>query len=178
MFHSDKIVLQGFARSIIRRKARLIARCGGFNANDQRDIEQELLLRLLQSLPQFDAEQAHINVFITTVVERSMAMLIRERHAKKRDATGIQSLTSPVDDGGPNEPSDHRGSDPERIDLTSDVAEVMASLPAELRDFAERLKLQTVSQVAREMDVPRTTLLRWVDRLRRCFEDAGLRIYL
>ena len=115
-------------------------------------------------------------MFITTVVERSMAMLIRERHAKKRNATGIQSLTSPADDGGP---SDHRGGgDPERIDLTSDVAEVMASLPAELRDFAERLKLQTVSQVAREMDVPRTTLLRWVDRLRRCFEDAGLRIYL
>jgi hypothetical protein len=26
--------------------------------------------------------------------------------------------------------------------------------------------------------VPRTTLLRQVERLRRCFEDAGLRIYL
>jgi RNA polymerase sigma factor (sigma-70 family) len=176
----NKIVLQGFARSIIRRKARLIARCDGFTARDLRDIEQELLLRLLQSLAQFDPDQGHINVFIATVVERSMAMLLRERWAKKRDTTGIRSLDAPSADGGPTEVPDHRdgGRDAERFDLAHDLAEVLAALPAELRDLAERLKVQTVSQAARDLNVPRTTLLRQVERLRRCFEDAGLRIYL
>jgi RNA polymerase sigma factor (sigma-70 family) len=179
--HDNKIVLQGFARSIIRRKARLIARCDGFTARDLRDIEQELFLRLLQGLAQFDPEQGHINVFITTVVERSVAMLLRERWAKKRDTTGIRSLDTPAaDGGGATDLPDLRdgGRDAERFDLAHDLAEVLAGLPAELRDLAERLKVQTVSQAARDLNVPRTTLLRQVERLRRCFEDAGLRIYL
>ncbi len=180
MLPDNKIVLQGFARSIVRRKARLIVRCCGFNAQDLRDIEQELLLRLLQSLSQFDPEQGHVNVFITTVVERSMAMLIRERQAKKRDTTGIRSLAAPADDGGPTDLPDHRdaGGDAERLDLAGDVAEVLAALPTELRDLARRLTERTVSEAARDLNVPRTTLMRQVDRLRRCFEDAGLRIYL
>lgn len=177
---SDKIVLQGFARSIVRRKARLIARCCGFNAQDLRDLEQELLQRLLQSLPLFDPDQAHINVFVTTVIERSLAMLIRERQAKKRDTTGIRSLDAPADDGTPSELPDRRdvGRDAERLDLANDMAGVLIALPADLRDLAERLKEKTVSQVARDLKVPRTSLMRHVERLRRCFEDAGLRIYL
>jgi RNA polymerase sigma factor (sigma-70 family) len=177
VLHDNKIVLQGFARSIIRRKARLIARCDGFTAQDLRDIEQELRLRLLQSLPQFDPTQAHINVFITTVVERSVAMLIRERWAKKRDSSGTRSLDAPS--AAPTDvPDRDSGREAERFDLAHDLAEVLAALPAELRDLAERLKVQTVSQAARDLNVPRTTLLRQVERLRRCFEDAGLRIYL
>src|SRR5262249_17337721 len=149
----------------------------GFTAHDVRDIEQELLLRLLQSLPQFDPEQAHINVFITTVVGRSVAMLLRERRAKKRGA-GVPSLDAPAAHRQPTEPPAHRDSGADRIDLLTDLAAVLAALPADLRDLAERLKVQTVSQAARDLNVPRTTLLRQVERLRRCFEDAGLRIYL
>jgi RNA polymerase sigma-70 factor (ECF subfamily) len=175
----DKIVLQSFARSIVRRKARLLVGRAGFTAQDVRDLEQELLLRLLKSLPRFDPEQAHVNVFVTTVVERSVAMLLRERRAKKR-AAAVRSLDALAADGGPAEPPDHRdgGRDAERSDLAYDLAEVLSALPAGLRDLAERLKERTVSQAARDLNVPRTTLLRQVERLRRCFEDAGLRIYL
>jgi len=175
----SKIVLQGFARSIIRRKARLVARCDGFTAEDLRDIEQELLARLLQSLAQFDPEQAHINVFITTVVERSMAMLIREWWAKKRDSTGIRSIDAAAE-GEPSAdvPDRDSGRRVEQFDLAHDLTPVLAGLPPELRDLAERLQVQTVSQAARDLNVPRTTLMRQVERLRRCFEDAGLRIDL
>jgi RNA polymerase sigma factor (sigma-70 family) len=179
VLHDDKIVLQGFARSIIRRKARYVARCDGFTAHDVRDIEQELRLRLLQNLSQFDPDQAHINVFITMVVKRSVAMLLRERRAKKRVAS-LRSLDTLTDDvGEPAELLDHRddGRSADRFDLAHDLAGVLAALPEELRALAERLKVQSVAQAAREMNVPRTTLLRQVERLRHCFEDAGLRIY-
>jgi DNA-directed RNA polymerase specialized sigma24 family protein len=179
MPNDDKIVLQGFARAIVRRKARRPVGRAGFTAQDVRDFEQELHLRLLQSLPRFDPDQAHINVFVTTVVERSVAMLLRKRRAKKRVAV-VRSLDAPAADGGPAEPPDHRdgGRGAERFDLAYDLAEVLRVLPAGLRDLAERLKVQTVSQAARDLNVPRTTLLRQVERLRRYFEDAGLRIYL
>jgi RNA polymerase sigma-70 factor (ECF subfamily) len=174
----NEIVLQAFARCIIRRKARLLVGRAGFTAQDVQDIEQELLLRLLKSLDRFDPGQAHVNVFIATVVERSVAMLLRGRRARKRDAA-VHSLDAQGADGGPAEPPDHRDGSrgAERFDLASDLAEVLRVLPEGLRHLAERLKVQTVSQAARDLKIPRTTLLRQVGRLRRYFEDGGLRIY-
>lgn len=178
VFDDANVVLRGYARSIVRRKAQLIVRCGGFNAQDLRDLEQELLLCLLQSLQRFDPQQAHINVFLTTVVERSMAMLIRQRQAKKRDTTGIQSLDAAAEDGRPIDLPDNWNPAAEGADLAIDLSGVLAALPARLRHLAERLKVQTVAQAARDLNVPRSTLLRQVERLRRCCEEAGLKIYL
>lgn len=179
MFHDDKIVLDRFAQGIIRRKVRLLVSRAGFTKQDRQDLEQELVLRLLQSLDLFDPEQAHPNVFITTVIERAVAMILRERRAKKRDSGVVRSFDqAKAKDGSTAEPADPRGDNQERYDLASDLAEVLAQLPDDLRALAERLKGQSVSQAARELGVPRTTLQRQVERLRKTFEDAGLRIYL
>lgn len=178
MFHDDNIVLDRFAQGIIRRKVRLLVSRAGFTKQDRQDLEQELVLRLLQSLDLFDPEQAHPNVFITTVIERAVAMILRERRAKKRDAGVVRSFDQGQTKDGTPEPVDPRPSDQEAFDLASDLAEVLARLPDDLRALAERLKGQSVSQAARELGVPRTTLQRQVQRLRQCFEDAGLRIYL
>jgi len=62
--------------------------------------------------------------------------------------------------------------------LAQDLADVMAKLPDELRDLAERLKTQTRSEIARDMGIPRTSLGALIRRLRQQFEDAGLRDYL
>jgi RNA polymerase sigma factor (sigma-70 family) len=179
LMHNDKIVLDRFAQGIIRRKARLLASRAGFTKQDHQDLEQELVLRLLQSLDLFDPEQAHPNVFITTVIERSVAMILRERRAKKRDGGVVRSLDqSQTKDGNPVEPKDPHPGDQEAFDLASDLAEVLTRLPDKLSALAERLKRQSLSQVARDLGLPRTTLQRQVQRLRKCFEDAGLRIYL
>jgi len=80
--HDDKIVLDRFARGIIRRKVRLLIGRGGFTRQDRDDLEQQLVLRLLQSLDLFDPELAGPNVFIATVIERAVALILRERRAK------------------------------------------------------------------------------------------------
>jgi transposase-like protein len=60
----------------------------------------------------------------------------------------------------------------------TDLAEVIDSMPGELRDLAKRMKTQSISAIAREIGVPRTTLNDAVRRLRQRFEQAGLRDYL
>jgi len=177
--HDDKIALDRFAQGIIQRKVRSLINRAGFTWEDRQDLEQELVLRLLKSLGQFDPELAHPNVFITTVIERAVAMILRERRAKKRDGGVVRSLDQgQTKDDKPSEPIDHRPNDQDASDLATDLAEVLARLPDDLRALAERLKSQSVSQAARDLGVPRTTLQRRIERLRRSFENAGLRIYL
>lgn len=179
MFDNEKIVLDRFAQGIIRRKIKQLVGRAGFTRQDREDLEQELVLRLLQSLNLFDSKRGHLNVFVTTVIERAVAMIVRERLAKKRDGGVVRSIDQEQTKAGASpEPVDPRPSDQAAFDLASDLAEVLARLPDDLRALAERLKDQSVSQAARDLGVPRTTLQRQVQRLRRWFEDAGLRIYL
>ena len=150
----------------------------GIKKQDRDDLVQELMLRLLQSLRLFDAAQADRKSFVTAVVERNAAKILRDRRAKKRDGGRIDwldVLLEALDEEPTDLAIDDRAAG--QADLAIDVADLLARLPAGLRDLAERLKTQTLSQVAREMGVPRSTLQRRVARLRRHFEEAGLRNY-
>jgi hypothetical protein len=165
----------------------------GFTPSDRDVIEQELSLKLLKQLEAFDPGEAHWHVFVTTVVERHAANLLRDKRAEKRDhrlATSLHVLIE-TGDNGPVELAETVGrqeqearlgrdsrSDEERAQLAGDVADVLAGLPPDLRDVAERLKHDSVSAVARDLGLPRTTLLRRMEHLRRAFEGAGLRDYL
>ncbi|MFL5240597.1 MAG: sigma-70 family RNA polymerase sigma factor [Gemmataceae bacterium] len=174
---NDNIVLDRFAQDIIRRKARLLVGRAGLTKQDREDLEQELALRLLQSLEQFDQEQGHLNVFITTVIERAISMILRARRAKKRDAGVVRSLDRTMD-GTSAEPTCRQSDAQELLDLANDLAETIAIMPENLRDLAERLKTQSVSQTARDLGIPRSTLQGEIRRLRQIFENTGLQIYL
>jgi RNA polymerase sigma-70 factor (ECF subfamily) len=185
--------LDAFAANLIRCKARQLVGKAGFTRSDQEDIEQELTLRLLRRASAFDPGQAHWNVFVTTVVERCAASLLRDRRAEKRDHRRTTSLHQPleIDDEGQVEVAAVIGqdghdrrlgrvsrADREHKELEIDLSAVLGRLPQDQRDLAERLKLASVSQVARDLNLPRTTLLRRMERLRRRFEKALLRDYL
>ncbi len=193
MLHDDsRPQIDDAARRIIRRKARQFVTRIGLARQEQEDLEQELTRRLLMSLPAFDPGQGHWNVFVTTVVERSAEKLLRRHRAEKRDCRRVCSLDALVeaddDPAGlgdtvrPREQVARRANgsrDPQELAaLALDVAEVLARLPAPLREVAELLMTLSVSEAARALGVPRTTLVRWVERLRQCFEDAGMRNYL
>lgn len=182
-----------FSRGIIRRKINQLIGRAGFTEQDRTDLEQDLILRLLQSLPSFDPNQAHRNVFTTTVIERYVANILRDKQAEKRDHRRISSLHVMINIGedettelaqtiSQHELDAQRGrhprSDEELAQLVEDVADVMATLPDQLGDLAERLKTQTVSEIARGMGIPRTTLSESVRRLRQRCERTGLKFYL
>jgi RNA polymerase sigma-70 factor (ECF subfamily) len=185
--------LDRFAQGLIRRKVKQIVGRAGFTPQDREDLEQELQLRLWQRLPAFDPQRGHRYAFLTTVVEHVVANLLRELQAQKRDPRRIQSLHERIQtsDQGPSERATTigqeeydawRGRSPrgnaELAQLAHDVAAVLAQLPAELRDLAERLQYQSLAQIARETGAPRTTLYTPLRQLRQRFEKARLQDYL
>ena len=185
--------LSDYAMALIRRKAKELARTRGFTINDVEDIQQLLAVKLLQHLAAFDPEQGHPNVFVKTVVERYAANLLRNSRAEKRDRRRVCSLSMIVDydDNGPIELEETIGEreldsrlgretrDPhEACDLAMDVTDALDGLSPELRDLCERLKYASVSDVARDLGVPRTTLYESIIKLRKHFEEIGLKGYL
>jgi len=182
-----------FTRGIIWRKIKQLVGRAGFARQDGDDLQQDLILRVLQSLPSFDSDQGHRNKFITAVVERYVATILRNKKAEKRDHRRISSLNVKVTIGegevtelaqtiGQRELDARRGrhprSDEDLVQLALDMAEVIARLPTDLRELAERMKTESVAEIARAMDIPRTTLHDSVHRLRQRFENTGLKDYL
>ena len=182
-----------FTRGIIRRKVKQLIGCAGFTKQDREDLEQDLILRVLQSMPRFNPAQAHHKTFITTVVERYVADILRNKRAEKRDHRRISSLnvTIKITGEGPTELSQtigareldarlgrDRRSDEELLELAIDETDVLATLPESWQLLLKLRKTQTMSELAREMGVPRTTLNDWMRRIRQRFENAGMRDYL
>jgi hypothetical protein len=149
------IELSRFEHDIVRRKVRQLIGCYGFHAQDRESLEQELLTRILQGLKSFDPAQAHRNAFVTTIVERRVATIVRDKRAEKRDHRRISSLNVMIGDGEKNrtelsatigQPAyDARRcresrSDGDFSELSSDIAELLAHLPGELQQLAHRLR--------------------------------------
>lgn len=184
MLDRATLLANPFIRGIIFRKMRRLAplRSTGYAAED---VEQELLLVLLQSLDGYDStHQLHANVFITMVVERATAGILRKHLAKKRAASCCSLDVLFEETGEGEEPSVSRTtaadarSEIDLFDLRHDTAQVLSTLPSDLRDLAERLQRQSLSQAARELGVPIGTLKRRRDRLRGVLENAGFRNFL
>ncbi len=183
-----------YAANVIRYKARQLVGKAGFTESDRDDIEQELMLDVITRLPKFDANKATQKTFVARIIERKISKLIRHRTSEMRDyRREAFSLNASIEDGD--------GGSVERGDLVSqenvdptvavnsrtgvdemaflhDMQSVLSGLPDHLRRLCEILKTGTVSDAAREMGVPRTTLNDHVRKLRSLFEDAGLREYL
>jgi len=182
-----------FTRGIVRRKIKQLIGRAGFTKQDREDLEHDFYVRVLQGMRSFDSNIAHRNRFVTAIVERYVANILRDKQAEKRDHRRVNTLHMMIDIGegekvelaqmisqGDLNTQRHRypRSEEELSRLAQDLADVMAKLPDELRDLAERLKTQTRSEIARDMGIPRTSLGALIRRLRQQFEDAGLRDYL
>jgi RNA polymerase sigma factor (sigma-70 family) len=183
-----------FAAYLIRRKARELAACSGFSPSDRDDIEQELTLVLLRRLDKFDPKVAHYNAFVTTVIERYAATILEHRRAESRCHRRCGgSLNKMLDDGEGNKvemgatlPEDQQSvrtgvrfrSGEELQELAMDVAQLIANLPPDFADICERLKRDTISVVARDLGIPRSTLRDLLKIVRSRFESGGMREYL
>lgn len=146
---------------LVRRHAWRLIGHDAFQVQDQPDVQQELLLRLLRRLSAFNPERGSFPDFCGLVLHNSAANLLRDRRARSR-----RRRRSPEFEGF---------SDQDQLELALDVEAVLARLPVRERAFAERrMAGYTMTGIAKELKVPRTTLYGWQDRLRRRFEQAGL----
>ena len=186
--------LSDYAIRLIQHRARRLVALAGFPPDDIEDIQQDLALDLWERLPKFDPAKATCNTFVTRVVDRKVAKLIRRRNSEMRDPRREDfSLNECIDDGEGGtiergqiiaaDEADRRlgrqaRSDQETVELALDVEGALKQLPDNLRRLCELLKTGTISDAARAMGVPRTTLNDWVKKIGKFFEAAGLRDYL
>lgn len=191
MAHDDTSPHLGqFEFGIIKRNVRQMIGRAGFKAQDREDLEQTLLLRLIRSLKSFDPERGHLNAFATVVVESATSKILRDAIAQKRDQRRMvyeANRRSDESGGQPIELIDSCEKDARHCrdplsaetlaELKLDLAEVIDRLPDPLRDLTGRLKTQSITEIARELRKPRTTIAGWVKRIRKHFEEAGLRDY-
>jgi RNA polymerase sigma-70 factor (ECF subfamily) len=181
------------ALKLIRERVKRLIGRHGFTASDRDDLEQDMALHLLECLRRQQQPIEAPEGFFRKVIAEHAVTLIRRREAEKRDHRRLSSLHDKVldEDGEYVErarvvPEDHvqtrlhtaSRSRLDEVELVDDVAAVLAKLPPDLRDLCERLKHHSITEVARQLGVPRTTLHDAIRRLRQHFEDAGLRDYL
>lgn len=181
------------AMKLIKERVKQMIGRNGFTPSDREDLEQEFALYLWQCLRRLKEPLQDRQGFFRKIIADHAVTLIRRREAEKRDHFRVSSLSEQVIDcdGQPVEmaqtvPDDHvrsrlgvaPSSSLDDMELAHDVAAVLAKLPPDLRDLCERLKRHSITEVARQLGVPRTTLHDAIRRLRQHFEDAGLRDYL
>jgi RNA polymerase sigma-70 factor (ECF subfamily) len=195
MENTKQRILDGYARKVIRYKARQLIGKYGFTRDDYDDLQQEMMLDLLSRLGKYDPSKAGLSTFVARVVDRKVSNLIRHRKQEKRKfSVRVLPLDAEVDgqDGEPlgldevlsqdafdDEVGRHDRPRSERLDLRIDLTLALDELPDDLRELARRLQTRTMAEIARELGVPRSTLYeKGMARLRKIFEDKGLREYL
>ena len=188
-------ILDGYAREVIQHKARQLINKYGFTSDDSKDLKQDMMLDLLRRLTNYDPTRAGLSTFVARVVDRKISTLIRHQRQEKRD---YRRYVIPLDAQVEDQDGQQHGLDEvlsqdafdeeigrydrpeaERNDLRLDLSLVLDDLPEDLHYLARRLQTRTVAEIARELGVPRSTLYeQGIARLRKIFEDKGLREYL
>ena len=170
-----------YAAKLIRYKARQLVGKAGITADDCQDVEQDLTLHLLQQRHKFDPMRSGFHTYVSRIVDRKIASILRWRSAAKRDwrVNGL-SLNAPVESADREElelGDTIRTEDPPR-DLPIDLQRAIDNLPPNLRTLCERLGEESVSEVAVRMAVSRATVHARIGVIRRAFRKKGLHDYL
>lgn len=184
--------INDYAETLIHHKARQLVGTAGFTKDDIEDLEQEMRLDLLGRLPKFDPNKATYNTFVSRLVERKISNLIRHRTQEMRDFRCEEGSIHDVVESGDSDDQKverietvtqdeqdfrlgkHIRSAQERHDLQLDISLVLSKLPPELRKPAELLQTMSITEAARELGIPRSTLYDRIVRLRGIFEDMGM----
>lgn len=163
-----------YATWYINKKAVELAGTSGFAADEAEDISQGLTLHLLERWPSFNQAKGKATTFIVNLVDAKIVDLVRSRQCLHCDHQRTKALTAEAEfgrlDGVRGQPD---VSEFERIDLRLDCDEALAKLPDDLRELAELLKQMTLTEAARHLGVPTTTLSYRLAKLRRRFAAAG-----
>ena len=182
-----------FTTALIRKKVKSLISKPPFNRADQEDLYQELLATIVQCVEKIDDNVGHRNPYITAIVQRQVSAIRRRSKAVKRDHTGVASLnvlapsgdgrstdlisTLCVNDGDRRVYRDRRLSEQEIASLRLDLAEVVFQLPAPWQRMLELCCHHSLSEVARQMNVPRTSLCNWMQQIRAQLVAKGIHNY-
>jgi len=159
-----------FAKTLVRIKARQLGRVIPDAAvNSQQDLEQELLLEVVIRWPGFDPNRGNAEAFVESVVRAKLCKMLRDAKRAKR----MSGPTVSIDGNDAVDPDD--GS--RVLCIRMDVEAVIGKLNAGNRRVCDQLRRESVSEAARQLRTPRSTLEYAVNSLRERFEKADVDQY-
>lgn len=178
--------VEEYARNIIRYKAHQLSRQPGFSPSDQKDIEQDLLMKVIEALPNYDAKKAALSTFIDRVAENKLKSIWRHRHAQKREPSREEcSLNDLVPDPEGRVVARHetiadpKGSTAQDRDLAFELKQIRERMPEDLRDVLDAMiKGDAPAETCSALNMTPSKLKIAMDELNRFFTDHGLREYL
>lgn len=184
--------VDSYAAFFVAYKAKTLTRMPMFSADDFEDLQQELMIAYLHAWPSFDPSKGDRRSFIKASVNNAARNLVVAAEAQKR-WTGITltSLATAISDQDDSPTladaisnddglwdSVYLGYDQLSVDLRHDLDRAISQLPADLARICLLLKTRTITEIAAETGIPRTTIQDAVKKLRKIMGKAGLRIYL
>lgn len=186
--------IDSYALSFIRQQINKMIGHPYFSRDDYEDLEQELVLDFILRWPDFDASKGSKISFIQMVVTRRCSNIIKEIETMKRGQgekpSSLNQLLYNDTDGDAIElieaiSSDeglwgnaYFGWDQLSADLRSDLQKAISTLPEDLQVICEKLKTMTVTDVAKDIGIPRSNVNNAIVKLREIMGKAGLKIYL
>lgn len=135
--------------------------------SEREDVEQDLVLEVLVRFPAFDPIRGNSEAFVEQVVKGKVSKIIRDRQREKRSGQR-RPMPERVD----------RGDFVRDADLRMDLEEVLRDVPVTLHDACDQLRRETVSEAARNIGVPRSTLDSGLIGLRERFRKGSLDKYI
>ena len=190
----DKYSHLDYAVYLIRLKTQRLAGWSAMTPDDQEDFRQELLVHMLQRLPEFDPQRGTAKTFISRAVDNKIRNILEHRRTQKHRidnfalslnenvGTSPDSSMERIDTLDSDEHLLQSGfisrSGLETHELGMQVDEVLTRLPGYLRRLCEQLKTQTVTQISQETGVPRHIIYKSIRKLRLIFQSAGFDEYV
>jgi DNA-directed RNA polymerase specialized sigma24 family protein len=161
--------LDSYSQKLIAVKARRLIGKHGFTRDDYDDLKQDLTLDLLIRLPRFDPRKAGWKTFVSRIIDRKVANLVRHQLRAKRDYRKTISVDWML------EPEPVSCCD-DNISLDFSIA--FARLSPDLKLLVQYLFTRSITDTARDLAVSRSTLYRTgIVHLQEAFNRLGLREY-
>ncbi|MBF0437133.1 MAG: sigma-70 family RNA polymerase sigma factor [Magnetococcales bacterium] len=174
--------ISAYAVKLIRFKAHQLSRLSFFGSDDVEDLEQELVMDLIQRMPDYDPDRASQNTFMARVIENCAASLVATAKAPIRnggrpglsweeliDSSNADAVEALVDTSLPTSTD---GSD--LMVAMLDLNRCLQRLSSEQKRFCQLLPFQEPSAISREMGWSRATFFRRLANLRETFRQSGL----
>ena len=155
----------------VRVRAReVVVRCR-LPAHEREDCEQILLLAVFLALQRYDEEKSAVPTFVDRVSKRKALSMVRDRSANKFrvQEQWVSEIADLLVD---------TASDPVHVELRRDVAQVVSSLPPEIRRVAELAGTATIAEIAEVLGTSRVTLYARLKSARKILSAVGLGRYL
>ncbi len=135
---------------------------------DLDDVRQNFVIALVDAFQEYDSNKASWQTFTTAVINNTYKNQLRKLEAQERLLTKNTVKIEDLDEDHHLTPGYM-----EDNDTPSDVAYIIAQMPAKLQTTAQLLKKYKPAEVARKLKIGKSTVTRHISLIRKYFSASG-----